>query len=263
MATIEAHAPGSFCWAELAAADPPAAQRFYGEVLKWEGVAAPGGYTMLRSDGDDAAGLHRLAEERRQQGVLPHWRVYVAVADADETAARAAQLGGRAVSAPFDVMDLGRIAVLQDPQGAQFGIWQAKAHPGSRAGGVNFRHCWSELATTSAAEAKPFYTRLFGWTVHEQDMGGFVYTTWVNQGAPAGGMLQMTAEWGDSPPGWMVYFSVPSCDDAAAKVAALGGRIHVRPRDIPGVGRFAVLADPQGAVFALIQLAMAGSGSGA
>ena len=261
MATIEKHAPGSFCWAELGTTDPAAATRFYGEIFKWEGMPAPGSYIMLRSNGNDAAGLYGLSQEERQRGVPPHWMAYVAVENADETAARAAALGGKVVAGPFDVMDLGRMAVLQDPQQAFLSVWQAKSYAGSRAGDVNYRHCWSELATNDTSKAKAFYTSLFGWTTHEQDMGGMVYTTWLNQGAPAGGMLQIAPEWGNVPPNWMLYFSVPSCDDAAAKATVLGGRICVPPRDIPGVGRFSVVSDPQGAAFSIIQLAMAQSGA--
>ncbi len=261
MATIEKHAPGSFCWAELGTTDAQAAVRFYGEIFKWEAAPAPGGYVMLRSGGNDAAGLYGLADEERLRGVPPHWMAYVAVDNADETAAKAAALGGKVVSGPHDVMDLGRMAVLQDPQQAFFAIWQARTYPGSRAGDVNYRHCWSELATTDTAKARSFYAGLFGWTTHEQDMGGMVYTTWLNQGAPAGGMLQIQPEWGNVSPHWLLYFSVPSCDGAAASATALGGHIHVPPRDIPGVGRFSVLADPQGAVLSVIQLAMAQSGA--
>ena len=199
-------------------------------------------------------------EEQRRQGVPPHWMVYVAVAGADAADARARELGARVVAGPLDVADQGRMAVLQDPQGAHFALWEARGHSGNRANDLNYRHCWSELATTDAAGAREFYTRLFGWTTHEQDIGGVPYTTWLNGGAPGGGMLQMTREWGNIPPHWMLYFSVPSCDTSAEQVRELAGGVKAPPNDIPGVGRFAVVSDPQGAVFSLIQLAFAGQG---
>jgi uncharacterized protein len=257
MARIEKHAPGSFCWAELGTTDPDAAKKFYTELFGWTSVDHLMGegsyYTIFQLHGDDAAGLYGLNRRQVEAGVAPHWIPHVAVSSADEITARARDLGAHILAGPMDVFEAGRMAVVQDPQGAQLCIWQAKNHIGSRLGDLNNRHCWTELATPDAPAAKDFYTRLFGWTAHVQDWAGEPYTTWMNQGTPVGGMIEMSQARRGVPPHWMVYFSVPSCDERAAWVASVGGSIKVQPADIPNVGRFCVAGDPQGASFSMIQ----------
>lgn len=260
MSGIEKHAPGTFCWVELGTSDPVAAKSFYTSLFGWSGVDNPMDkgmfYTMLQLNGQDVGGLYGLMEEQKKQGVPPHWMPYVSVENADQVAARANELGGKVLHPPMDVFEHGRMAVLQDPQGAVFSLWQPMKHIGARSAEMNNRHCWTELNARDAASAKEFYTRLFGWTTHEQQMGPTAYTSWINEGKPAGGMLQMTAEWGDVPPHWMVYFSVADCDGSVAKAESLGGKACVQPTEVPGVGRMSVLNDPQGAYFSIIQLAM-------
>ncbi|MCX6624921.1 MAG: VOC family protein [Acidobacteria bacterium] len=260
MANIEKHAPGSFCWAELGTTDVRAGGDFYSSLLTWGVKDVSSGdmqYSILELDGAAAAGLYGLMPEQLQLGVPPNWMIYVAVEDADATAAKATELGARVFVGPENAMDAGRFAIIQDPQGAIFGIWQPIQHIGSQVGGLNYRQCWSELGTTDSVAALDFYSKLFGWGVHTQEMGGcFTYHTWLNQGTPGGGMYQLTAEMAGVPPHWMVYFSVPDCDGTAAKAAELGGTVRVPPTDIPGVGRFSLLVDPQGAVFSVIQLKM-------
>jgi uncharacterized protein len=259
MARIEKHAPGSFCWVELGTSDINAAGEFYSSLLTWTVKDVSSGqmhYAILQLDGADAAGLYGLMPEQLQAGVPPHWMIYVAVEDADATAAKAGALGARVLMGPANAMDAGRFAVIQDPQGAIIGIWQPITHTGSQVGELNYRHCWSELGTTDSEAAREFYSTLFGWGVHTQNLGGFAYHTWLNQGAPGGGMYQLTAGMAGVPPHWMVYFSVPDCDRTAARAAEQGGTVRVPPADIPNVGRFSLLADPQGALFSVIQLKM-------
>jgi predicted enzyme related to lactoylglutathione lyase len=114
--------------------------------------------------------------------------------------------------------------------------------------------CWPELATTDADAATRFYTGLLPWKSSVVDMGPVPYTMFQIGDAPAGGMMQMTAEWGGISPHWMVYFAVDDCGGRAEKAKNLGGTVKVPPTDIPAVGRFSVLQDPQGAVFSIIQL---------
>jgi predicted enzyme related to lactoylglutathione lyase len=114
---------------------------------------------------------------------------------------------------------------------------------------------WNELVTKDVAQAKSFYSQLFGWESETQDMGnGMEYTTIMNKGRGNGGMIQMTEEWGDAPSQWMVYFSVADCDASIEKAKTLGASVHVPPQDIPEVGRFSMIQDPQGASLTLIQL---------
>ena len=254
MAKIESYAPGSFCWAELATSDAAAAKRFYAEMFGWTAVDVPmteGVYTLLKSEGNDAAALCPA-----QPGVPVHWGVYFSVASADQSAAQVAPYGGKLIAGPFDVMDVGRMAVCQDPQGAMFSLWQAGRHIGATYGGPLNKVSWPELATTDPAGAAAFYTRLFGWkTKPETGVETAEYTEWVNGRASMGGMLPMRGDqWKGVPPHWMVYITVANCDERAARAGQLGGKVCVPPTDIPNVGRFSTVSDPQGAVFSIIQM---------
>jgi predicted enzyme related to lactoylglutathione lyase len=156
---------------------------------------------------------------------------------------------------PFDVYDLGRMAVIQDPTGATISMWQAKKHIGVGVTKELNAFGWSELATRDTAAAEKFYTGLFGWGTFVSDTVGFKYTHWRVDGIDVGGMMAMDANWpANVPPHWMNYASVENCDASAKKVTELGGGVCVPPTDIPEVGRFAVVNDPQGATFSIIQL---------
>ena len=249
--------PGTFCWVELATTDPARAKAFYGALFGWTAHDMPTGdggtYTMLRLDGDDVAALSELDAGRREQGVPPHWFHYVSVADADAAAARAESLGGTVLGQPFDVLDSGRTAIIQDPTGAVLAAWQPRAHIG--ASRVNDPSCltWNELQTHDPDRAIAFYTGLFGWEADriEQD-GRLVYVTLKNAGRTNGGMMPMTEQHGDAPPAWLAYFTVPSSDAAATRVRELGGEVLAGPLNV-GNGRIAVVRDPQGAAFALFE----------
>jgi len=249
--------PGTFCWVDLATTDPAAAKAFYGALFGWTAVDVPMGegstYTMLRLDGDDVAALYELEPERREQGVPPHWFHYVSVANADEAAARARALGGTPHGEPFDVGDSGRMVVIQDPTGAVFAAWQPGSHIG--AGRVNDPGCltWNELQTRDPERAIAFYSALFGWEAQPiAEDGTLAYVSLRHGGRPAGGMMPMTAQHGDVPPAWLAYFTVPSCDEAAARLGNLGGAVLAGPMNV-GNGRIAVVRDPQGAAFALFE----------
>ena len=178
--------------------------------------------------------------------------IYVAVASADDTAKQAASLGGKTIAPPFDVMDHGRMAVLEDPTGAHFSIWEARKNKGMSVVDEAGAFCWGELATNDPAKAAPFYCGLFGWGTKGDPKGA--YTEWTHGGQSIGGMMPIAPEWGDMPPNWGVYFQVNDCDAAVAQAKGLGAKAFVEPKDIPGTGRFAVLADPQGATFSVITL---------
>jgi len=258
MPEIARHDPGNFCWIELGTIDAKAAKAFYGGLFGWTFQDDPTGpdsfYTTTKLGGKEVGGLYEYDAAQKKRGVPPHWLTYVAVASADDAAAKAKELGATVTMAPFDVMDLGRMALLQDPQGAAFAIWQAKKHFGSRIKNETGTYGWNELATTDDAAARDFYTKLFGWSAKLESGGGMNYTEWQHGGTSIGGCMKLDPAWGPVPPHWLVYFMVDDCDAGTAKAASLGGSVRVPPMTIEKVGRFAVLADPSGAVFAIIRL---------
>jgi predicted enzyme related to lactoylglutathione lyase len=258
MPEIASYAPGTFCWVELSTHDSKDAKRFYTGLFGWTSEDSPIGpdkyYTMLRLRGKDAGALFEMDSKPQSEGVPPHWQSYVSVANVDESAAKAGELGAKVLSAPFDVMDVGRMAVVQDPTGATFALWQPRRHQGAGVVNEPGAFCWNELATPDDRAAGSFYTGLFGWGTMVQDMGPMKYTTFTNDGRPAGGMYRPAPEQGDMPPSWTTYFAVADCDASAGQVQELGGAVLTPPSDIPGVGRFAIVADPQGAVFGIITL---------
>lgn len=247
--------PGSFCWPELATPDSAGAKTFYSGLFGWAAVDVPsagGTYTLLQLRGKDVSALRTLSEKETAQGIPPHFLTYVSTASADASAAKAKELGGTVLAGPFDVEGIGRMAVIQDPGGVTFALWEARGHIGARLVGEDWTLCWTELATRDAAGAKAFYGGLFGWTFKEDDPQ---YLEIQRDGQPIGGMLPMSGEkWTGVPSHWMPYFQVPDCDATAAKAASLGGAPVVPPTDIEHVGRFAMLHDPMGAHFSVITL---------
>lgn len=258
MADATTHAPGSFCWPELATSNQEAAKTFYADLFGWQAHDQPippqGVYTMMRLGGKDVAACYTLGPH--EQGVPPHWNSYVAVANADDAAKKSAELGGNVLAPPFDVFDSGRMAVLQDPAGAAFCVWQAKKHQG--VGKINEPGalCWTELSTRETTKAGAFYQQLFGWRLRT-DQSATPYTEFLNGDKAIGGMIQIQPDWGPMPPNWMPYFQVTDCDAIAKRATERGGSLMRPPMDIPNVGRFSIMKDPQGAVFAVIKLAAA------
>jgi uncharacterized protein len=256
MPTVTQHAPGTFCWPELMTSDQDAAKKFYAAVFGWKinDMDLGGGavYTIFEQDGKDVAALFTLQPDQRAQGIPPHWGSYVSVANVDEAAKKAASLGGTVLVQPFDVMDKGRSAVIQDPIGATFCLWQAKTHAGVSMLGEPGSLGWTQLNASEPAKAKPFYTGLFGWTFRDDAMGNSgAYTTWLKNDGPAGGMMPLPMP--GIPSHWLTYFAVANVDETHTKATSLGAITYVSPSDIPGMGRFSVLGDPQGAGFALVR----------
>lgn len=254
----EPHPQGTFCFAELATSDAPGAREFYTGLLDWQAHDDPlpsgGTYTMFTHQDGFVAATYELTAEMKEMGVPTHWQLYVSVDDARATAARAAELGGTIIKDAFDVHEIGSMAVLQDPAGATFAVWQPKASRGTdHLDGKPHTVCWNELASRDAKAAGNFYCALFGWRQASMDSGAGSYTVFMAGERRIAGMLQMTDEWGELPSHWMMYLAVDDCDASAARAAELGGIVCVPPTDIPPFGRFAVLADPQGATFSIIK----------
>lgn len=249
---------GTFCWPELCSGDAAASKAFYGGVFGWEAHdkgMPEGAYTIFRSDGQDVGAMYEMNEERKRAGVRPHWNSYVAVADADETARKAAELGGKVLGGPFDGTDVDRMANLQDPEGVTFCIWQSMGpHDPVRLGDVNSL-CWTELYTSDAEKAKAFYSSLFGWRAQPfEDGSHYTIFSLPDDERGVGGMMTMCSEMPGGPH-WLPYFRVEDTDGTVERVGELGGIVANPPMDIPKVGRIAMFADPQGATFAVIQVA--------
>ena len=250
--------PGTFCWVELATSDANAAKTFYTQLFGWTYEDHPMGpdmvYTMLRLDGKDVGALYKLMSDQVEHGVPPNWLSYISVTSADEATEKAKGAGATILKEPFDVMTVGRMSVIQDPTGAVFATWQAGDSPGAGIYNVPNSFCWNELMTTDTAKDKEFYTSVFGWGADTQNFGELEYTMFSNGDRPAGGMLAITPEMGPIPPNWLAYFAVDDCDAKVQKATELGASVMKPADDIPGIGRFAILLDPQGAGFAIIKL---------
>jgi len=258
VAEFTSHHPGTFSWPELSTSDQKGGVAFYKSLFGWDVNEQPIGptevYSMfqLRGKPIGAAATQQAAE--KQAGVPPHWNSYVTVTNADEAAKKAVGLGGKVLASPFDVMDAGRMAVLQDPTGAVFQIWQPIKHIGATILNEPGTLCWTELTTSDTKSAEKFYTQLFGWTAKHSEAAPMEYTEFSVAGTPTIGMMAKPPNMpAHIPSYWMPYFQVDNVDASTAKSTSLGGKVMVPPQDIPNAGRFAILNDPQGAMFAVFQ----------
>jgi uncharacterized protein len=247
MGTRDSHAPGTFSWADLATSDAAAAKEFYAELLGWEYEdlpAGPGVYSMARRGGRDVAALSERAD------VPPSWNSYVTVEAVEDAAQRAARLGATIVAAPFDVMEAGRMAVLQDPTGAFVSVWEPREHAGAALVNEPGALTLNQLNTDDPERAGAFYAALFGWRVQPVGEGETPYWGIYNGETLNGGMMPLPPG-GGAPPHWLVYFGSEAVDADAERIGRLGGSVLVPAMDVPG-GRIVVAADPQGAAFALL-----------
>jgi hypothetical protein len=258
MAEFTKYAPGTPNYVELATTDAAGAKKFYSRLFGWAFNDIPlgemGVYTMCLVKDKPVAALYEMGQEERSRGVPPHWRTYISIANADETAKKARSLGGQVIAEPMDVFEEGRMAMIQDPTGAMFAVWQPRNHIGAQLANEPGTLVWNELATKDRTAAEAFYTRLFNWNAHTADTGSILYTSFMVGEHAVCGMMEMTEEWGDMPSHWSIYLGFADVDAGAAKIKQLGGKIHVEPHDIPDVGRFALAQDPQGAMFSIIQM---------
>ncbi|HEY7043978.1 MAG TPA: VOC family protein [Nocardioidaceae bacterium] len=252
MSEREHYDPGLPCWIDLGTPDVDAAAAFYSGLFGWdfeETSPASGDYRMAVLKGRRVAGLGPAQAEG-----VPWWTTYFSVNDASAAAAATEANGGGVIDPAQDVAGVGSMAVLADPEGATFSVWQPGAHFGA---GLRDEHGtlgWTELMTRDIETARKFYAAVLGWESEDYPMGAFTYTVWnVGESNAAGGMPMSPEQFPDEVPShWMVYFEVDDCDATAVKVAELGGSIAHPPTDIPQVGRFAVCNGPTGEVFSII-----------
>ncbi len=245
---MSSHAPGTFCWVELSTTNAAAAAAFYGEIFGWS-VAADGAGRALASRGGKP-----VAAIRQRADAASDFLLFVAVESADRTAERAAAAGVTVTAAPSDDGARARTAVLRDPSGAELGVWEAREHPGSALLNEPGSICWCELATDDTRRAAEVYAGAFEWTTTTVDLGPVRYTEFLLGERPVGGMQRITEDWGPVPAHWLVFFAVDDCDGTAAHAKALGATVKMPPTELPRMGRFAVLADPEGATFGVFHL---------
>ena len=255
MSERSSYAPGTPSWVELGTPDIEASEAFYGALFGWEIPELPnsaemGGYRRAKKNGKDVAGVAPLMQE----GQPPAWSTYVSVADAAGTMASVGTAGGQVIVEPMDVMGLGTMGVFSDPTGAVCGIWQPGTFAGAELVNESGSFGWNELGTRDTAAAKEFYAAVFGWGFEDQDMGEMgTYTTWKVGEAMVGGMFDISGVVPDEVPAhWLTYFMVEDLDAAMEQAKSGGGDVRNGPIEIP-IGRFAVLADQFGAVFAAMQ----------
>ncbi|MBA3781993.1 MAG: VOC family protein [Nocardioides sp.] len=259
MAAFDSYLQGTPSWIEHSSADPEASKNFYGDLFGWQyddqpmmdGDTQVGNYAMAQIQGASVAGVGSQFGDA--VGQPASWGVYLAADDVDAAVARARDAGGQVLAEPLDVGDQGRMAWVADPVGAAIGLWQAGTFPGSQRANEHGTNIWNELVTADADRATPFYDQVLGITAESMPMGdeGDPYTTLNVDGRSVAGISPPQND--GIPPHWNVCFNVDDADQIAARTSELGGQQVIAPFDVPGIGRIAVLTDPQGATFSLMQ----------
>ncbi|MEU6759606.1 VOC family protein [Streptomyces sp. NPDC046685] len=253
---------GSPNWVDLATPDVDGAAAFYEGLFGWDfqpGGEEVGGYGMFHLGGKTVAGAMTVPPEQSPSA----WQVYFQTSDADATAEAVTGAGGTVLFEPMDVMDFGRMAVFADPAGVGFGVWQPRRNTGLGAVTDVGTLCWTELYTGDVAAAGAFYRAVLGWEISEMPFEGGTYTMVKPAGtsdeAAFGGLVPISMDPVEDAerPYWTPYFEVADCDVTAAKAEESGGKVRLTPVFMEGVGRFAKLADPFGARFAVIASAPA------
>jgi uncharacterized protein len=243
--------PGVFCWVDLATTDQDAAKVFYAELFGWEYDDRPvdeGVVYSVATLGERAvAAVSPMPQRMRDAGAPPNWMSCVSVADANAAAARARELGAELYAEPFDVMDAGRMAVVSDPQGAVFSVWEPRENHGAQLVNVPGAFTWNDVVTTDPEAARRFYGELFGWTFEVIDGADPPYAVIQHGGRSNGGVMGAPP---GQPPTWAVYFATDDLDGSIARAEGAGAQKVFGPMRVP-TGSFAVMRDPQGAHFNL------------
>jgi predicted enzyme related to lactoylglutathione lyase len=247
------YTPGTFSWSDLTTTDQAAAKAFYGELFGWDFQDMPAGenmiYSMAHVDGKAVAAISPQPPQQRDAGAPPMWNSYITVESADHAVDRARNTGATVHAPAFDVFDAGRMAVIQDPQGAFFEVWEPRDHVG--AGLVNGPglRCWTELASPDPNASVDFYRERFQWTAEPfGDSPSTYLVVKTSEGRGNGGIREAQQQ---EPTYWLVYFGIEDIHAGVGKVGQLGGKTLVEPMDIGGGNMVAVVQDPQGAVLGL------------
>jgi len=249
-------ASGRFVWHDLMSTDPETSKDFYNRLLGWKteprDMGAAGTYHYILSAGRRIGGIIHLDESHRLQS---HWISYLAVDDVDDVARRMPDLGGKVGVPPTEVPGIGRFAVCSDPTGARFSPFKGdEVTAGCEDAPFPGGFCWTELLTTDTATAADFYREICGWSTREVELGDTgKYTIFKRGDDDAAGMMQIPAD-RRSASNWQVYVAVEDVDDCALMAGELGGRVLVRPTDVPSVGRLSVIADTLGSTLAVVEI---------
>jgi predicted enzyme related to lactoylglutathione lyase len=247
MSTGVQTATGKFVWHDNTSTNVEKAKTFYTELFGWDTeIFKPGeiDYTMIKAGGQNHGGFGAA-----QGGAPSAWLGHVLVTDVDETVLRAEGAGGKLIAAPMDIPDVGRMAVIADPQGAVIAAFASAGDPPAGEG----TFVWDELTTTDVAGAKSFYKEVFGWTSKDSPMGDMTYTIFQRAGdIDTAGCMERPAGV-DAPPHWTPYIATPDVDETVTKAKGLDATIIQDATDIPNMGRFAIIQDPTGAVFGIWQ----------
>ena len=245
MSTVESSV-GKFVWHEQVSSDPKRAQDFYARLFGWgTEVFKPGevDYTMISSGGQNHGGFSKAMEGAPP----PHWLSHIRVENVEKTIEKATNAGGRLAAGPFEMAEVGRMAIIADPQGAYVSVYQPERE-GPAAEGV---FVWDELGTTDVDGAQRFYEEVFGWSTSDAgpEYGGYRI---FNRGETGiAGLMALPDS--SIPPHWQPYVAVDDPDATTAAAKELGGSALMEPMDVPKVGRIGVLRDPQGATFGIIK----------
>jgi predicted enzyme related to lactoylglutathione lyase len=257
MATMTSYPNGHLCWVDLMSRERASASAFYCSLFGWEAddqdTDAGPPYTIFTLDGQQVAGLGEMSAAMQASGMPPVWNSYINVDDVDAAAVKAGRLGATVVMPPMDVMEAGRMAVIQDPTGAFISFWQPIGHRGAQLVNVPNTWVWNELYTSDPETALAFFRDLFGWTFEKQAESPHDY--WVHSTGKRmnGGLMRKPPEMEQVPSHWNVYFHAADLTATIERLKELGGGVCAPPFDV-SVGKIAVVTDPQGAAFCLIQM---------
>jgi uncharacterized protein len=243
------HAPNTFCFAELNTHDVERARQFYDAVLGWKAISVPAnddGYLLFQLDGQDVAALRHAKGATR-------WVPYISVESADDTVSRARQLRASVVAPPFDMDGFARKAVIHDAVGGVVGLWEPHGHQGAALIDKPGSMWWAELLTRDVQGAKAFYSALLGWKPVDTLKYGIRYSVFKLGDQALAGILPIGADWGPVSPYWQILFAVDNCDAAVERAKGAGGSLIFGPNDIPNSGRAAIIGDPGGAIFVVMQ----------
>jgi predicted enzyme related to lactoylglutathione lyase len=244
------YTPGTFCAVDLLAADVEQGKAFYAGLFGWDHGDPYRDWIACLLDGKIVAGLLNQPDDQREAGIPPNWLSYVSVTDAESDAARAAELGGKVLAPATDVGEGGRIAILADPQGAPFGLWQPIGFAGAQLVNVPGALTWNQLYTSDPEAAVPFYTELFGWATEVPGGGEGVFWSVKNSEGWLNGGVMGLPPGTDGPPNWTPFFASADLKQHEARVKELGGSPLSPILPVPA-GELFVAQDDQGAVFGL------------
>ena len=261
---MERRKTGQFNWVDLSARDFDRQSAFYEGLFGWGHNDVPFGegmvYRMFTADGHTVGGMSQLAVDMIGSGQASAWNTYVATDDVDRTVARAVELGGEEAVPPMDVMESGRMAAIQDPTGASLFLWKPAQHDATMEYMLPGTLSWADLSTRDPEKAAAFYTALLGWDVQALEGGPTPYWQVLVDGEGEGGIMPMPdAMPADMPAFWLPYFGTTDIQADFAKAVELGATVLREPTEVPGMLWFAVLADPAGATFALLQVLAPGN----